>query len=97
MNRDNPRLLIWGDIEKCVRHAERMKNVLAKVGLQSLAADSFDQDTEPVRTDSIFPSCSRIKQKWRLQKPLVALTHRRDRSGRHIAVHLRIERFVDES
>ena len=41
------RLFLCRDIEKCVCHAERLKNMLTKVFLQSLAADFLDQLAEP--------------------------------------------------
>src|SRR5713226_662364 len=96
MKRYNACLLFRGDIEKCVRHAERLKNMLAKVVFQSLATDFFNQLAEPVRTDSILPSRSGIEQEWRLQKAIVSLTRRGDRSGSHIAVQLWIEKVVGE-
>src|SRR5260370_25829716 len=91
MKRYNARLLFGGDIEKCVCHAERLKNMLAKVVFQSLAAGFFDQLAEPVRTDSIFPSRSGIEQEGRLQKATFSRPRRGYGSGSHIAPQLRID------
>ena len=77
------RLFLCRDIEKCVCHAERLKNMLTKVFLQSLAADFLDQLAEPVGTDSIFPSRSWIKQERCLEEAIVSLTQtRHSPSGR---------------
>ena len=96
MKRYNARLLFWGDIEKCVCHAERLKNMLVKVVRESLATDFLDQLAEPIRTDSIFPSRSGIKQERRLQKAIVSLARTGDSPGGHIRVQLWIEKFVGE-
>src|SRR5207245_5695916 len=53
-------LLVCGDIEKCVWHAERFEDVLAEVVLQGLATDYLDQfpDRKSTRLNSSHGSIS---------------------------------------
>src|SRR5947208_2674071 len=60
-----------------LRHAERGKDMLAKVDLERLTAYRFDRAAGPVDIDAVFPAVARVEHQRQPQRGELARARRR--------------------
>ena len=75
-------------------HAERLENVLAKIGFYALAGHRLDDLAGKVDADAVFPTRPRIEQQRHAQRAVLVAHDAREPDRFDVAGNIRVEDIV---